>query len=53
MDIIPPAVDKTDDLRKLFKIPETNQVISSIIIGHPKYKYQRGIRRSLKSVEWL
>lgn len=53
MDIIPPAVDKTDDLRKLFKIPETNQVISSIIVGHPKYKYQRGIRRNLKSVEWL
>jgi ferredoxin len=53
MDIIPPAVDKTDELRKMFKIPETNQVISSIIIGHPKYKYQRGIRRNLKSVEWL
>ncbi len=53
MSIIPPAIDKSKDLRKLFKIPESNQVLTSIIIGYPKYKYQRGIKRNLKSVNWL
>jgi len=53
MSIIPPAIDRHKELRKLFHIPESNQVLSSIIIGHPKYKYQRGIKRNLMSVEWL
>lgn len=53
MSIIPPAIDKSKGLRKLFEIPESNQVITSIIIGYPKYKYQRGIKRNLKSVKWL
>jgi nitroreductase/NAD-dependent dihydropyrimidine dehydrogenase PreA subunit len=53
MDIIPPAVDRNKELRRLFDIPESNQVVSSIIIGHPKYTYQRGIKRRLKSVTWL
>jgi nitroreductase len=53
MDIIPPAIDRNRELRTLFNIPESNQVISSIIIGYPKYKYQRGIKRNLKSIKWL
>ncbi len=53
MSIIPPAIDRDKELRKLFDIPESNQVISSIIIGYPKYKYQRGIKRNLKNIKWL
>ncbi len=53
MSIIPPAIDRSKELRKLFEIPESNQVLSSIIIGYPKYKYQRGIKRNVKSVKWL
>lgn len=53
MSIIPPAIDKNKELRKIFNIPETNQVISSIIFGYPKYKYKRGIKRTLKNVKWL
>jgi nitroreductase len=53
MDIIPPAINKKNELRELFKIPENNQVIASLIIGFPKYKYQRGIKRNLKSIAWL
>lgn len=53
MSIIPPAIDRNKELRKLFNIPKSNQVISSIIIGHPKYKYQRGIKRHLRRVNWL
>jgi hypothetical protein len=53
MDIIPPAINKDPELRKLFSVPDHLEVVTSIIIGYPKYKYQRGIKRSLKSVEWL
>jgi ferredoxin len=53
MDLIPPAINKEKELRKLFCIPDTHEVITSLIIGYPKYKYQRGIKRNLKSVKWL
>jgi len=53
MDIIPPAINKDEELRKLFRIPDNHEVVTSLIIGYPKFKYQRGIRRKLKSVEWL
>jgi nitroreductase/NAD-dependent dihydropyrimidine dehydrogenase PreA subunit len=53
MDIIPPAINKDNELRKMFSIPDNQEVITSMIIGYPKYKYQRGIKRSLKSVKWL
>jgi nitroreductase/NAD-dependent dihydropyrimidine dehydrogenase PreA subunit len=53
MDLIPPAINKDEELRKVFCIPDNHEIITSIIIGYPKYKYQRGINRSLKSVKWL
>jgi len=53
MDIIPPPINKKDELKKMFLIPETNEVVTSLIIGYPKYKYQRGIKRELKSIKWL
>jgi nitroreductase/NAD-dependent dihydropyrimidine dehydrogenase PreA subunit len=53
MHIIPPAIDKDKELRKLFCVPDTDEVVNSMIIGYPKYKYQRGIKRNLKSVKWI
>jgi nitroreductase len=53
MDLIPPAINKDNELRKLFCIPYNHEVVTSIIIGYPKYKYQRGIKRNLKSVKWI
>lgn len=53
MDIIPPAIDRNAELRKLFCIPKDHEVIASVIIGYPKYKYSRGIKRKLKSVRWI
>ncbi len=53
MDIITPAIERDEELRKLFRIPENNEVISCIIIGYPKYKYSHGIKRNLKSVQWI
>jgi nitroreductase len=53
MDLIPPAINKDDELRKLFCIPDNHEIVTSLIIGYPKYKYQRGIKRNLKSVKWI
>jgi len=53
MDLIPPAINKDDELKKLFCVPDDHEVVTSVIIGYPKYKYQRGIKRSLKSIKWL
>ncbi len=53
MDIIPPAIERDKDLRKLFCIPDNHEVITSMIIGYPKYKYLRGIKRELQSAKWL
>jgi nitroreductase/NAD-dependent dihydropyrimidine dehydrogenase PreA subunit len=53
IDLIPPAIEREKKLRKLFSIPDGNEVVASMILGYPKYKYQRGIKRQLKSVNWI
>ena len=53
MDIIPPTIEKSPKLRQLFSIPKTNKVVASMILGYPKFSYQRGIKRELKSVKWI
>jgi len=53
MDIIPPAIQHSPELRKMFSIPDGNRVVASMILGYPKHPYQRGIRRALKSVTWI
>ncbi len=53
MTLIYPMVDSNKELRKLFSIPEENEVAGSIILGYPKYAFKRGIRRPLKSITWL
>jgi len=53
MSIIPPPIQRSPLLRKLFSIPETNMVVGSMILGYPKYRYQSGIKRNLKNVTWI
>lgn len=53
MDIVTQSVNKTLEARKLFNIPESNEVASAVILGYPKYKYRKGINRALKHVEWI
>jgi nitroreductase len=53
IDLIPPAIQNSPALRKLFSIPENNVVVASMILGYPKYRYQRSIKRNLKSVTWI
>ena len=51
--LIPPIVDHSKALRKSYGIPKQNKVVTSLIIGHPKYKYKKGIRRDLAGVRMM
>ena len=53
MDLIPPAIQNNQELKMMFSIPDRNNVVGSMILGYPKYRYQRGIKRELKSVSWI
>ncbi|NPV89170.1 MAG: 4Fe-4S dicluster domain-containing protein [Firmicutes bacterium] len=51
--LIPPAVNKNRALREVLKLPENQEVVCSILVGYPRYRWQRGIRRGLKNVNWV
>jgi nitroreductase len=51
--LIPPAINKSKKLKQLFNIPIENECVISLIVGYPKYKYLRGIKRQLKNVEFI
>lgn len=53
LDLVPPAVENSPALRDLFSIPQDNVVVGAMILGYPKYRYRRGIRRELESVTWI
>jgi ferredoxin len=53
ISLIPPSIQRSPLLRKLFSIPDANVVVGSIILGYPKYRYQRGIKRNLRNVTWI
>jgi len=53
IDLIPPPIERNQELRIMFSIPDGNEVVASMILGFPKYKYQRAIQRRLKSVKWI
>ena len=51
--LVPAALNKSKKLKKIFQIPENHDVVVSLIVGYPKYKYKRGIKRELKKVNWV
>ena len=51
--LIPPAVNRNPQLKKLFHIPANNKVLASMVLGYPKYKYSRGIKRSPAGLTWI
>jgi ferredoxin len=48
--VIPPVVDRSKTLRSRYGIPKDNKVISALILGYPKYKFRKSIRRDLAGV---
>jgi len=51
--LIGPAVNKSAELKKMYKIPEKNEVITSLIVGYPKYKYLYSLKRNRQKVIWV
>ena len=51
--LIPPAVERHRELRKLFQVPKDNEVLASMIVGYPKVPFKRGIQRKLAEVTWI
>jgi nitroreductase len=48
--IVPPVVDRSKELRARYGIPKDHRVLTSLIVGYPKYRYRRGIHRELAGV---
>ncbi len=51
--LIPPAINKVNELKELFQIPEENEAVMSLILGYPKYKYKRTIKREKREINWI
>ena len=39
------AINRNKKLKQFFQIPDENEAVMSVIIGHPKYRYKRTIKR--------
>ncbi|MFH2142340.1 MAG: nitroreductase family protein [Bacteroidota bacterium] len=50
--LVPAAINKSKELKKIFNIPADHDAVVSLIAGYPKYKYKKGIKRELKKVNW-
>ena len=50
--MIPPIVERSKDLRARYGIPKDHRVLTSLILGYPKYRYRQGIRRDLAGVTY-
>jgi nitroreductase len=50
--MIAPVVERSKELRSRYGIPKDNRVLTSLILGHPKYRYRRGIRRDLAGLQF-
>lgn len=51
--LVPPIVDRSKVLRRRFRIPKENKVLTSLILGYPKYRYRRTIHRDLAGVQMM
>ena len=51
--LVPPAVEQNQALRSLFQIPEGDEVLASMIVGYPRHRFRKGIKRNLAEVKWL
>ena len=48
--LIPPVVERSRLLRERYGIPKGNKVMTSLILGYPRFRYRKSIRRDLRGV---
>lgn len=51
--IVPAAINKVKEVRDIFEIPDKDEAVISVILGHPKYKYKRAIKRKTHKINWI
>jgi len=51
--IVPNAINRVKEVRDIFQIPDENEAVMSVIIGYPKYKYKRTIKRKKQKIKWI
>jgi nitroreductase/NAD-dependent dihydropyrimidine dehydrogenase PreA subunit len=51
--LLPFPINRDKRLRKLFQIPDENEVIIGLGVGYHQTKYRRTIKRSLAKVTWI
>jgi nitroreductase len=51
--LIGPAINQSKPLRKLFKIPDGNEIVESMIVGYPKLQFKRAIVRPRTKVTFI
>jgi ferredoxin len=51
--LIGPAINQSKPLRQLFRIPEGNEVVESMIAGYPKFPFKRAIVRPRTKVTFI
>lgn len=51
--IVPAAINRVKEVRDIFQIPDENEAVMSVIIGYPKYKYRRTIKRKNRNIKWI
>lgn len=50
--LVPPAVEKAPEARRLLGVPAAHRVHAAVIVGFPRYRFLRGIRRRFPAVNW-
>ncbi len=51
--IIPAAINKVKQIKRMFNIPQNHEAVISILFGYPKYKYKKAVKRGKKKINWI
>ena len=52
-DLIPPACNRSPEIRNLLGLPRDREVYSSLTLGFPRYKFRKVVPRRLAEVRYL
>jgi len=53
IEIVPHAINRVKEVRSHFQIPENHEAVMSLVVGYPRYKYKRTVRRKAQEINWL
>lgn len=52
LEIVPPVLKRDKVLRERWALPQENEAIIALVLGYPKYRHARGVKRQLKAVRY-